>query len=67
MQFKCTFCITKNQRKYKSTLGRNKNKLLMCMYTYGKPPPGKEAQQKGSLKDFIPWIYFRQFTVYTKI
>ena len=32
-----------------------------------KAPPRIEAHQKGFLKDFISWTYFRGLTAYTKI
>ena len=48
-------------------IGMRQKQVIYLYVHLIKPPLSTEAHQKGSLKGFIPWIYFRGFTVYTKL
>ena len=48
-------------------IGRQQKQVIDMYVHLLKPLTRIEAHQKGSLKGFIPWTYFRNFTVFTKI
>ena len=47
-----------------TNIGRQQKQVVDVYLHLLKFPPWIEAHQKDSLKDFIPWTYFR---LYTKI
>ena len=48
-------------------IGRRQKQVTDVYVHLLKALSSKKARQKGYFKDFIPWTYFRDFTVYTKI
>ena len=48
-------------------IGRQQKQIIDVYVHLLKAPPRIEAHQKGFLKEFISWTYFRGLTAYTKI